>query len=84
MYSQPVVEDLDIIEDIEPCIISGSERLAVHTLDFDRGHETFSDRIIPRSRYRTHRWRDPISSHRPTEQQGFILTSVIAVMPNSA
>ena len=80
MYPHPIIEDLDIVEDIKPRIISGPERLTVHALYFDRGHETFSDRVVTRSRYRSHRWRDPVSPHRPSQQQGFILTSVICMM----
>ena len=47
MQPLPVVEDLDVVGDGEPCAGSGGEVLAVEHFVLQRGEERLGGRVVP-------------------------------------
>ena len=48
MQPLPVVEDLDVVGDGEPCAGSGGEVLVVEHFVLQRGEERLGGRVVPR------------------------------------
>ena len=80
MDPKSVVEHFYVVEDLQPCIVSGLESLSVDAFHLDGRHQTLGHCVVPWGGDRSHRWNDLVSSHRPAQKQRFALASVVAVM----
>ena len=69
----PVVEALDVLEDLERRPLSALEGAGVHALRLDEPHERLHRRVVPRARDRARRRPDAGLAHRLAYQERDVL-----------
>ena len=79
----PVVDDLDVLEQVQRGLLARGAGARVHAFRLRDAHERFRGRVVPRRRDRPHRRPDAAPSHGLGQEQRRVLRAVIAVMDAS-
>lgn len=80
MDSRPVVDDLDVLEQIQRRLLAGGVCPGVHAFRLHDAHERLHGRVVPRRGYRAHRRADAVVAHGLWQKQGHVLGPVDALL----
>ena len=80
VYPRPVVDDLDVLEQVQRRLLAGSVGLRMHALRLHDAHEQLHGGVVPRRWYRPHRRADAALAHGLGKRRRHVSGSVIAVM----